>query len=339
LIGLAQTLYWKGQPALAEGYAARARVLAPQDRSVLELERELRAAVRPSVRTTVDGAGDSDGNTFVAQEAYYEASLSTAVRGTLRAGWRRASLGAIGGASYGAGGQLSAPLGANAAVQAGLGVRRLEPDLGRATTPLTAALGLRFRPSRDVAAGVGYSRAPFDDTAALIDSGFVVDALDWSVDISPSPRWSVSAGGGGAWLSDGNHNRRYSAVAAVLARVAPGVQVGPFARVMGYRRSGALGYFPPNRFAVLEGRVTADWRRARWGARVDGGAGSQQVLMRAAHQLEWHVGLTLTRGWRASNEIALVGLLTNSAVAIATGGARTEGFRYRTLGVRFQQGL
>src|SRR5437867_4099456 len=172
LIGLAQTLYWKGQPALAEGYAARARVLAPQDRSVLELERELRAAVRPSVRTTVDGAGDSDGNTFVAQEAYYEASLSTAVRGTLRAGWRRASLGAIGGASYGAGGQLSAPLGANAAVQAGLGVRRLEPDLGRATTPLTAALGLRFRPSRDVAAGVGYSRSPFDDTAALIDSGF-----------------------------------------------------------------------------------------------------------------------------------------------------------------------
>jgi len=26
-------------------------------------------------------------------------------------------------------------------------------------------------------------------------------------------------------------------------------------------------------------------------------------------------------------------------VAIATGGARTEGFRYRTLGLRFQQGL
>src|SRR5213078_4488015 len=182
----------------------------------------------------------------------------TAVRGTLRAGWRRASLGAIGGASYGAGGQLSAPLGANAAVQAGLGVRRLEPDLGRVTTPLTAALGLRFRPSRDVAAGVGYSRSPFDDTAALIDSGFVVDALDWSVDISPSPRWSVSAGGGGAWLSDSNS--RYSAVVAVLARVASGVQVGPFARVMGYRLSGARGYFAPNRFSVLEGRVTVDWR-------------------------------------------------------------------------------
>src|SRR5437879_7391452 len=160
LIGLAQTLYWKGQPALAEGYAARARALAPQDRTVLELERELRAAVRPSVRTTVDGAGDSDGNTFVAQEAYYETSLSTAVQGTLRAGWRHASFQALGGASYGVGGQVSAPLGAKAAVQAGLGVRRLEPDLGRATTPLMAALGLRFRPSRGVAAGVGARRSP-----------------------------------------------------------------------------------------------------------------------------------------------------------------------------------
>src|ERR1043166_7953844 len=81
LIGLAQTLYWKGQPELAESYAARARAVAPEDRTVLELARELRAAVRPSVRTTVDGAGDSDGNSFVAQEAYYEASLSAAVRG------------------------------------------------------------------------------------------------------------------------------------------------------------------------------------------------------------------------------------------------------------------
>ena len=61
--------------------------------------------------------------------------------------------------------------------------------------------------------------------------------------------------------------------------------------------------------------------------------------MGAAYQLEWHVGLTLTRGWGASNEIALVGLLTNSAAAAATGKIPTEGFRYRTLGLRLQQGL
>jgi hypothetical protein len=170
----------------------------------------------------------------------------------------------------------------------------------------------------------------------LIARGLVVDALDGNVDVSPSSRWSLSAGGGGAWLSDGN--RRYSAVAAILARVAPGVQLGPFARVMGYRAPG-IGYFSPDRFSVLEGRVTADWRRARWGVRADGGVGSQQVFTGAAHQVEWHVGLTLTRGWGASNELAVVGLVTNSAAAAAVGKTSTTGFSYRTLGVRFQQGL
>src|SRR5205807_4294924 len=171
-------------------------------------------------------------------------SVGKAVRGRVPVGWRHASLRATAGASSGAGGQVSGPLGAKAAVQAGLGVRRLEPDGGGGTTPLTAALGLRLRPGRDVAGGIGYSRAPFDETATLIASGLVVNALDGSVDVAPSSHWSLSGGGGGAWLSDGN--RRYSAVAAVLARVLPGVQVGPFARVMGYRQRGS-GYFSPNR--------------------------------------------------------------------------------------------
>src|SRR5205085_2689979 len=188
----------------------------------------------------------------------------TAVRGTLRAGWRRASFDTVAaGSSFGVGGQISAPLGARAAVQAGLGARRLDPDIGRGTTPLTAVLGLRLRPGRGVAGGVGYSHAPFHETAALIARGAGGAACEWSVAISPSAALCGSRGGGG----------------------------------------------------------------------------SRQVSDTPAHQLEWHVGLTLTRGWGASNEIALVGLLTNSAVAIATGGTRTEGFRYRTLGLRFQQGL
>src|SRR5207248_11435687 len=119
----------------------------------------------------------------------------------------------------------------------------------------------------DRRAGTDSSGAPFAEAALLGGRGLLVDAVDWSIDVSPSPRGSLSAGGGGAWLSDSKS--RYSAVVAVLARVASGVHVGPFARVMGYRRSGALGYFAPDRFTVLEGRVTADWRRARWGARVD----------------------------------------------------------------------
>jgi tetratricopeptide (TPR) repeat protein len=337
LIGLAQTLSWEGQPALGEAYAARARQLAPQDRTALELERDLRAAIRPEVRTSFDGAIDSDKNGFVAQEASYTAPVSAAVRGTVRAGWRRASLDAtMTGASFGVAGQATATLRGNVVVQAGIGVRRLAPDTGAGLTALTLGLGLRLRPARYIAAGIGYSRAPFDETALLIRNGFMIDAVDASVEISPSPRWSVSLGGGGAWFSDSN--RRYSAVGAVLARVLPGLQLGPFARVMGYHTNPGHGYFAPIRFYVIEGRAIAVWRRARWAVRADGGVGSQQVDTSAAPQVEWHLGLALSRGWGANNEVALQGVLTNSAT-VASGKTPTEGFRYRALQLRFQQGL
>src|SRR2546426_9467185 len=91
LVGLAQTLYWKGQADLAAVYATRARAVAPDDRTAGDLARGLRAALRPEIATNVDGAGDSDHNDFVAQEATVTASLGSDLRGTLRAGWRHAT--------------------------------------------------------------------------------------------------------------------------------------------------------------------------------------------------------------------------------------------------------
>src|SRR5439155_208824 len=216
LIGLAQTLYWKGQPALAEAYAARARAAAPLDLTARELERVVRAALRPEVATTADGAGDSDSNTFVAQEGTLTASLGGQLRGTLHAGWRRATDRAGDGTSFGAGGYAIAALGGGAVLRAGLGARRVEPDVGPARTPLTAQLGLGLHPARYAAVSVGYSRTPFDETAALMRQALTLDAVDLSFDVSPVPGWSISGGGGGAWLSDGN--RRDSAVGSVLGR-------------------------------------------------------------------------------------------------------------------------
>src|SRR5207247_3211886 len=69
--------------------AARAR--APEDRTARDLERAVRAALRPEAGTKVDGANDSDHNRFVAQEATVATSLGPDVRGTLQAGWRRAT--------------------------------------------------------------------------------------------------------------------------------------------------------------------------------------------------------------------------------------------------------
>src|SRR5882672_9445679 len=268
------------------------------------------------------------------------------LRGTLHAGWRYATLSdAAGnvitsGTSYGGGAYGIAALGQGAVLRAGLGARRVAPDGGRARTPLTAQLGLGLRPGRYTAVSLGYSRTPFDETAGLMLQDLTIDALDWSLDASPGAGWSLSAGGGGAWFSDGN--RRYSAVGAVLGRVAKGLQIGPFARVMGYREPKPGLYFTPVRFSVIEGRGVYQWQRQRWGLRADGGLGSQQVQAFAAptapRQTEWHVGVSLSRGWGANNEIALVGSITNSAAA-ATAGAVTASFRYRTLGLRFRQGL
>ncbi len=337
LIGLAQTLYWKGQPRLAETYAARARAVAPGDRAARDLERVVRAALRPDVSTSVDGATDSDQNEFVAQEGTVTSSLGSAVRGTLRAGWRYATDRLRNGTSYGAAGSVIAALGKGAVLRAGLGVRRIDPESNPSGTPLTGELGLALRPGRYAAVSVGYTRSAFDETAALMGQGLTIDAVDFSFDLSPTPGWSVSGGGGGAWFSDGNS--RYSAVGAVLGRVARGLQIGPFARIMGYCRCGTGIYFAPDRFSVIEGRAVYAWQRSRWGLRADGGVGSQQVFRGAAHQAEWHIGLTLSRGWGPNNEIALVGSITNSAAATTPGSTPTEGFRYRTLGLRFRQGL
>jgi tetratricopeptide (TPR) repeat protein len=336
LIGLAQTLYWKGQAALAETYAARARAAAPGDRAARDLERVVRAALRPEVATTVDGATDSDTNRFVAQEGTVTGSLGGDLRGTLRAGWRRATDPRHRGTSYGAGGSVIAALGKGAVVRAGLGVRHIDPDTV-SSTPLTAELGIGLRPGRYAAMSLAYTRTAFDETVGLMRQGLTVDAGDLSVDLSPAPGWSISGGGGGAWLSDGN--RRLSAVGAVLGRVAPGLQIGPYARILGYRRPAPGLYFAPNRFSVIEARVVYQWQRSRWGVRADGGLGSQQVSDTSAHQTAWHVGFALSRGWGANNEISLVGSITNSAGATTTAGVRSETFRYRTLGLRFRQGL
>src|SRR5439155_26288953 len=115
------------------------------------------------------------------------------------------------------------------------------------------------------------------------------DAVDLSCDASPVPGWSISGGGGGAWLSDGN--RRYSAVGAVLGRAVRGLQIGQFARVLGYRRAAPGLYFAPDRLSVLEWRVVYQWQRSRLGFRAEGGLGSQQVCRGAAHQTPWPFGL------------------------------------------------
>lgn len=340
LIGLAQTLLWKGKPELAESYAARARQLAPQDPTARDVFSLVRAALRPELASFGTYAHDSDKNAFVAHDASFTTSLGADLRATLHAGWRRATAPFTPtGLSYGGGGYVIAPLGQGAVLRAGFGARRLEPEGGTTRTLLTAQAGIGIRPARFASVSVGYSRAPFDETAFLIDTGYVVDGVDLSFDVAPRPGFSISGGGGAASFSDSVENRRLSAVLAVMVGVGPGVEAGVFGRMMGYRvPNPGAGYFAPDRFSVLEARGVYTWRRERWGVRADGGVGVQEVGKGAPTQSEWHAGLAVTRGWGANSELALVGSFTNSAGSRA-GTAIATGFEYWTVGLRLRQGL
>ena len=339
LLGLAQTLFWRGEPELAESYATRARQNAPDDRAARDLLSLVRAALRPEISTSGNYAHDSDDNAFVAQEASVSTSLRRDLRGTLHAGWRRATDPARVGLSYGGGGFLVAPLGHGAVLRAGLGLRRLEPEGGVPRSPLTAQLGIGVRPARFASLSLAYGRAPFDETALLIASGYVIDGVDLSFDVTPRPGLSISGGGGAAWLSDAVANRRLAGVLAAMLTLQRGVEVGLFGRMMGYRvPNPGAGYFAPDRFSVLEARSAWTWRRERWAVRADAGLGVQQVGVGAPSQSEWHSGLAVTHGWSANSEVALVGSLTNSA-ASRSGTATAAGFKYATVGLRLRQGI
>ncbi|MDP3910099.1 MAG: tetratricopeptide repeat protein [Gemmatimonadales bacterium] len=337
LTGLAQTLFWQGRSDLAESYATRARQLAPGDRAARDVLGLVRAALRPELATASAYADDSDRNAFFAQDGWFTGSLGRDTRATLHGTWRRATDPARRGASFGADGHVITALGRGAVLRAGAGVRRLEPDGGVSRTLVTGQLGLGIRPAPFASLGLVYSRTAFDETAVLIERGYTLDGVDLSFDVASRGGVALSGGGGAAWLSEGN--RRLSGVIALTTRVRRGLELGAFARLMGFREPNpGRGYFAPDRFSLLEARAAYDWRRERWGVRADGGVGVQQVGAGAPGQTEWHAGLALTRRWGANNELSLGGSYTNSA-ANRTGTASAAGFRYWTAGLRLRQGL
>jgi len=336
LVGLAQTLFWKGEPGLARSYVDRARAVAPGDASARDLERVLRAAVRPDFGTSFTGAGDSDHENFYSQDLWLAGPVSGDVRGTITAGWRHdTDVFPRANSSYGIAGLLTTTLAPKLGARVGVGVRRITSDSGD-HTPLTAQAGLSWQPAPFAALGLGYARAAFDETAHLMETDLTTNSLDFSVDLDPKPTISISGGAGGTWFSDGN--RRLSGVLAVLGGLGNGVSVGAVGRMMGYPTGGNGLYFAPRRYTVLEARAIYNLRRGHWGLRTDGGLGGQQIVPNppggpAPWQTEWHLTAILSHSWNGG-ELTLEGLLTNSA------GANTVGaFHYHSVTLGFHQGL
>ena len=335
LVGLAQTLYWKGEAGLAKSYVDRARTVAPDDPTARQLERDLHAAVRPDVGTSFTGAGDSDNETFYAQDLWISGSLFRDVRGTLTTGWRHDGDPLRSDDSYGVSGLVTTALGPTVGARAGIGVRRLVSDSGD-HLPLTVQAGLSWQPAQFAALSLSYGKAAFDETALLLEHGLTIDNLDAEVDLDPNPTMSLSGAAGTTWFSDGN--RRLSGLVSALQGLGHGLSAGVLGRMMGYRTPNrGDGYFSPTLFTVLEARVIYNLRRGHWGLRADGGLGGQQIVAvsgtPAPWQSEWHLTGTLSRGWNGG-EITLEGFYTNAA------GASTVGaFRYHSVTLAVHQGI
>lgn len=338
LVGLAQTLYWEGEPGLAENYVSRARALAPTDRTAQDLLSLVRAERRPTVGISTDGSDDIEHNRFVSVAGTFSMSLSDQLRGTLRASSRRNDLGGLVGTSNGLDGWLVQSFRGGTSLRAGVGARSLKADSGTRTFA-TLQAGVGLHPAKFSSISLTYARYPFDETALLVRRAYVWDELDLSADLAPSPGLDISVATNAAWLSDGN--RRLSGLVAAMVSIANGVHVGGYTRVMGYREANpGRGYFAPDRFVLGEGRAVYGWRRQRWAVRLAGGLGAQQVGTGGPTQAEWHGDFTLSRSWRALDELELMALYTNSAAArTANPVASAPSYRYWSVGLRFRRGL
>jgi hypothetical protein len=330
LVGLGYVFQWQGRPGAAGRQARLALAADSAHRPARELQRAARAATRSSVETSTNWSNDSDGNTNWWQSVAASAPVAEGVRAFGSAGALQAEdpvreasrVGGEAGLSWSAGKvQLSGSAGA----------RRLDPAAAASRTAATYRGKAAYRPVPIVGLGLGYSRAPFDETALLIERGLDLESLEAGADLTLARGLTAFAGGGLSWLSDGNG--RGSAAAGITGTIRRRFFLGALGRTLSYDRRGS-GYFSPDRFSLLEALGGYNLESGMWDGRFSGGLGAQRIGTEGAAQGEWHLEARLGRRWGASNRIELFGLVTNSAVS-STSGA----FRYRSAGASVRLGL
>jgi tetratricopeptide (TPR) repeat protein len=329
LAGLSQVYLWQGKYSQARVYSSRALAADPNGRTARELDRSVRAALRPQMELTLGWSNDSDDNTSWWQTVAGSYLLSDAVRAFGSVGALETSdplrdatrLMVEGGATYSAG---------NLSATGALGLRHLSPDAGSSRTAGTLRLSGYYRLG-SAGVGLGYAHYPFDETALLIERNLDVDAFDLSGDATLSPGLTLGAGTGYASLSD--DNSRTSGILTLTKTLKRDFFVGVMARALGYDFKG-IGYFSPDWFSVYEARGGYTRTGLQWNGRISGGLGVQQVGSGANLQSEWHLEGRLGRKWGEMNIVEVFAGISNSAESSTTGA-----FEYRTAGIVVRIGL
>jgi tetratricopeptide (TPR) repeat protein len=329
LVGLGYVYHWQGREERAERLTRAALAIDSTHQGARDLLRSLGDA-----GSGLDAAAiwnnDSDDNTAFGQTLRATVAFGSGVDAFGSVNALEARDHSLDVTRYGGEAGLSLALG-SLQISGAAGGRRLNPEVAPARTSATYWAQLRFRPVPAFGLGVGYSRAPFDEIASLIERGLDLEVVEAGADVSPLPQLTISGGGNVLWLNDGN--RRTGASAGLTQRIRRHFFVGTQGRTLTYRRRDP-GYFSPDRFSVLEGVGGWNLEGSAWIAGLSGGLGAQKIGRQGAARTEWHLEGRMGQRWGRGNRIELFGLVTNSA-----GSSTTGAFRYRSAGLTVRLGL
>ena len=329
-VGLGYVYFWQGREAAAGRQARYALTIDSTHKAGRELRRLVRENTRSSLESSANWSNDSDRNTSFWQTLGTSASLGGGVGAFASANALETSDPTRDATRVGGEAGLSVALG-RVQLSGAAGARRLVPAVAEPRTAATYRGRLGYRPVPGFGLSVGYSRAPFDEIASLMERDLDLEVLEGGFDARPFAGLSIYAAGSGLWLNDGNS--RTGVLGGLTQKLHRRFSVGLFGRTLSYERRG-VGYFSPDRFSVLEATAGYSLEAGFWTGSLGGGLGAQQVGKRGAAQSEWHVEGRLGRRWGVGNRVELFGLVTNSAVS-STSGA----FRYRSAGLTVRLGL
>ena len=340
-VGLAQVRRWLGKPRAARDALDEALRIAPANSDALEQRRWVDAELRPASAFGITLATDSDDNESFAVTLSGGLAMPVGRRLTASVLHRRATLGALDGRVFNGslGWGVQSPSGQFAATF-NAGVTSLMPE-----TPLdndhVMTGGARFSAQfgSRVVAGVGAARSAFDEVAATIASGVVLDLADGDVLVRLPNRFTASAGisTGTVRRGSGGNNARWGSSGALSWAYARNISLSARTRAFGYDRAAGDGYFAPSRFQLTE--LAVHWHRAAergLQASLDAAAGDQRVGTGAAasQRTAWSAALGTGLRWRPGVEAILSGTIANVASPGALLGTSEYTYRALSLTVR-----
>lgn len=329
MVALAQVHHWQGRDELARAELGAVLQADSANRDARRISRLVRAALRPRVDVGAGWNRDSDENQTLWQSLGSSMMLAGGLRGFVNLGlaqlddpFRDANrIMGEAGASYAFG---------TVQVTGGVGSRRLDPSDSEQRSETTGRATVSWRPAPSAGIGIGWSHYPFDETALLVSGGLDLDNLDVAADVDVTPSFSLSAGGGRTWFSDGNERTGF--VLAATKRLSARWFVGAMGRAFSFAEAG-VGYFSPARYSLLEARGGYSVAKGGWSARVTGGLGGQKFADNGV-QAAWRAELRGAYAWSAINRLELFGGTTRNAGTSAAGA-----YQYWSAGMSMVVGL